>query len=122
MIAGMDNATSSTEYDFTSGTVIVPGPRPTIGQAIRDAREAAGLTQAELARRISAPVAAIKRAEAGVRPYPRRLHDLAEVLSLRFTALILAPEGPARDRAPGRPRCPHAPPADTGRLAATEAP
>jgi transcriptional regulator with XRE-family HTH domain len=62
--------------------------RPTLGALLRDARQAAGLTQAELARRAGTSQAAISDIERGrVQPSAPRLNRLLNMCGRRLTAV-----------------------------------
>jgi predicted ATPase/transcriptional regulator with XRE-family HTH domain len=95
----------------------VPSPSASLAEVLRDLREAAGLTQEEVARRAGLTAHAVSALERGARtrPYPHTVRSLADALRLEadarstlFAAVprrggspVVAPAGPAA--APVRP-------------------
>ena len=60
-----------------------------VGQRVREARKAAGMTQAELGQRVGVTPSAIAHLEAGIRDTTvTRLTAIAEVLGLDLGALV----------------------------------
>jgi len=76
-------------------TEMIPVRHKIIGVQLRQARQAAGLTQKELAREMDCPAGRISEYERGERPIPvPELEALTEALGLRFSDLIDGDVGP----------------------------
>lgn len=66
-------------------------PSPTIGQTVRERREAMQLTRGELARLAATSTSTVARLElTGHVPNPKALRRIAQVLDLSLDALLLA--------------------------------
>ncbi|HUG13861.1 MAG TPA: tetratricopeptide repeat protein [Thermomicrobiales bacterium] len=107
----------------TEGTGVDAGELLQFSQRLRRLREAAGLTQEDLAERAGLSVKAIGALETGrrQRPYPHTVRALADALGLSEDARAeLAGSAPKRERtpavaAPARPLLPSAPTSLIGR-------
>lgn len=74
---------------------VIPIRHKILGVQLRQARQAAGLSQKELAKAVNCPVGHLSQYERGQRPIPvPELEALTEILRLRFSELVEADLGP----------------------------
>jgi transcriptional regulator with XRE-family HTH domain len=75
---------------MTTMTLEIPLPRGPLGERVRAVRQARGISQAELARRVGVSKNAMNQIEQGSSPNPRAnvIRRLAEVLSIPADYLL----------------------------------
>ena len=74
---------------------VIPIRHKILGVQLRQARQAAGLSQKELAKAVNCPAGRLSQYERGQRPIPvPELEALTEILRLRFSELVEADLGP----------------------------
>jgi transcriptional regulator with XRE-family HTH domain len=76
-------------------TLEIPLPQGSLGERVRAVRQARGLSQAELARRVGVSKNAMNQIEQGTAPNPRAnvIRRLAEVLDIQADYLLGVGEG-----------------------------
>jgi transcriptional regulator with XRE-family HTH domain len=83
----------------------MPTDAQRLGARLRDARKAAGLSQAELAEQVGLSVESVSRAERGsITPTVWTLVRFADVLRLDLAKLIRGAEPPPKKGSPRRPQ------------------